>query len=475
MKRFCAFLLILLSLFSNFTFVNAIEDAQIVSFDNFSIEVPFDWVILEHNDMMKFVSAQKSHSTKNINIKGGNVFFSEMKADNTYSISDNGVYFLYDIFYANCDNKFYKNLKMQSCYFLGIPVAFASFDLANTKIHYEGILIFKEGALVQLFYTDESNNIDAIRAKLFSFLRTLKYDDKTIFQNIPNDTTFPRPFIIDLANADEKQLSESIEIIINELELRETEKGSNLSLFDVSAFDDQRIDELILTLQQEKINREKMKISLNSKNQSKQKEGEIVFRGVPWYSTRKEAESIIGVSSKTKGPNTIYRLEAIDYDNVTMGSERVDDLGGCRAYYSNISIGGLKPSSTYVCYIYPIIDGKIIRDDDLSQLYFGYYKFSYGDFGDYKAIYNDLKRKLNSAYGNGEESIDTYHTITIWKDDIGNTIQLLCDNDNDYASLGYIAADANDRLDEMIVAINQEKAQEETKQREINENNMEGL
>jgi len=131
------------------------------------------------------------------------------------------------------------------------------------------------------------------------------------------------------------------------------------------------------------------------------------------------------------------------------------------ANYRNVTVAGLTPSSTYICYLYPIVNGKIITDDSLAQIYFGYYKFSAGLFGDYLAIYNELQRKLNIAYGDGKEIYGDYNTTTTWTDAKGNSIQLLINSNQNYVCLGYIAADAEQRLDEMQIAINDMLAEQQ--------------
>ena len=234
---------------------------------------------------------------------------------------------------------------------------------------------------------------------------------------------------------------------------------------------DAEIAEALRILQQVKIERAKQSIPAIGPAE----DGSILFRSVPWYSSRAETEAILGITSTTNGPTDIYRMSAIAYDSVTSGDDRVDDLGGCMAYYRGMSVAGLQPSKTYICYVYPIVDGTIIRDDNLAQIYFAYYKFSRGDFGDFKAIYDDLQRKLNATYGAGTETSEKYHTWTRWYDASRNYIQLLIDNDYDYVSLGYIAANADQRLDEMQQAINNEKAAVEHETLEVNENNFDGL
>ena len=250
---------------------------------------------------------------------------------------------------------------------------------------------------------------------------------------------------------------------------------SYLALAEVITIDpmtasNKEISDAIAILQEEEINRAKASIPPTKSSE----EGEILFRGVPWYSTRVQTEAIIGYTSKTKGPNDLYRITAIDYNNVTMGNERVDDYGGCMANYSNVTIAGLAPSSTYICYIYPIVDGKIIADDSLAQIYFGYYKFT-SNFSDHEAIYSELQRKLNITYGTGVETIGRYNTTTKWTDVNGNYIQLLINSSGDYVSLGYIAADADERLDEMQNAIDNQLAEQEHIEMQKQENNFGGL
>jgi len=123
----------------------------------------------------------------------------------------------------------------------------------------------------------------------------------------------------------------------------------------VTATDDE-LTNAIRILREEKLNRDKARIPTTEPI----RRDEIVFRNVPWYSTREETEAIIGNVSSSKGPNDIYRLGATNFSSVTSGSDRVDDFGGCRVRYSSVTVAGLKPSNTYICYIYPIVDSNII-------------------------------------------------------------------------------------------------------------------
>ena len=205
----------------------------------------------------------------------------------------------------------------------------------------------------------------------------------------------------------------------------------------------------------------------------------IVFRDIPWYSSKAEVEEKLFESGGWIGgwmsnANNIYRLDAIDYESITLGSERVDG-GGYRAFYSGLSVAGYMPSDTNICYIYPIENNQIIKDNSRAEMYFGWYSFKHGDFSDHKSIFDDLKEKLISIYGKGKQSATKYHTKILWMDKKGNLIQLLINDDCDYVSLGYMAADADARLNRMEKALKTETAATEAKTREQNAGNTSGL
>lgn len=471
--RFFALLSLLLVVFYVFPAEATVNErlvennSKIMSLDEFSIQIPVEWNIFQQDDKIVFASQDKE------TIVGGSIYFCVFSINADSYDSNSFAFAMYDAFKnrAQQDNNQFYNYKSENIVFYDVPVAFASCNLDNNGPYYEGIIVLYNNYLIQLFYTDESQSHVVLRDKLISFIKTLSYKRKEIIPNMPENAKYPNIVSIDIANAIDNELLYSFNRIVSEIYDRKISASNIAALINISELSNEEIDDLISRMENEQINRKKAQIPVDSQIVA----DTITFRGIPWYSSRKEAEKIIGSSSRSKGPSTIYRMGAIDYDNVTWGSERVDDFGGCNAYYSGITIAGLHPSSTNICYIYPIIDGKIIRDDDLAQIYFGYYKFSYGDFGNHKALYEELKRKLDVVYGQGQETKGQYNSQTIWKDTQENYIRLLVNSDNNYVSLGYIAADANNRLDEMLKAIDNEKALEEEKQRIINEENYQGL
>jgi hypothetical protein len=100
---------------------------------------------------------------------------------------------------------------------------------------------------------------------------------------------------------------------------------------------------------------------------------------------------------------------------------------------------------------------------------------SFRDFSDYRAIYDDLTKKLESLYGEGELYSDKYRTTITWIDSESNQIRLLINADEDYVTLGYMAADADARLDKMQEALDAEIAASEAADREANADNVNGL
>lgn len=242
---------------------------------------------------------------------------------------------------------------------------------------------------------------------------------------------------------------------------------------DTDVATDEEINALLETLHAEKITR--IKTRLASEVIEPDTDGLNLFRNIPWYSTREQAEKILGVTSSSDWMSGLYRLSYIDYENVSTGADTVDGDLGCRPYYSGLSVAGYKPSDVYLCFVFPIVDGEIIRDNSVAQLYMGYYTFEKDDFGDLLIIYSDLETKLKALYGEGTYTETKYKNYRIWKDKVGNIIRLQVDNDGYYLTLGYVANDADARIDAMAQAYLDEKTREENLLRLENTNNVDGL
>ena len=210
------------------------------------------------------------------------------------------------------------------------------------------------------------------------------------------------------------------------------------------------------------------------------KDGLIRFRGIKWYSSKKDVESFLFENGADVGgwrsdDNTIYRMSGIDYTNMTTGEDTIDG-GGYKGWYSGVYVAGYEASDTYACYIYPINDdGSINVSEDNAQFYFGWYTFTKEDYSDILSIYEDLKIKLCALYGKGYENKSDFRTTMNWKDTENNQVRLLIDSDSTYITLGYMANGAEERLDKMQSALDKVAAQKEEEKREENKQNTSGL
>jgi hypothetical protein len=209
----------------------------------------------------------------------------------------------------------------------------------------------------------------------------------------------------------------------------------------------------------------------------------FTFRGIPWYSTKTIVEKELseeGAEIKTDAfKNYIRRIGGIDYTNTMAGSDYVDG-GGIVGRYPGLNVAGYDVSNTGACYIFTLNeDGSINKSEDDAEFYFGWYTFESRDYVDGEGIYDDLCQKLTSLYGDGVENTESdYHDTTTWYDSENNQIRLLLggkQNDYKYVTLGYIAADADERLDDMQEALDNEAAANEASDRESNKDNVSGL
>ena len=82
-------------------------------------------------------------------------------------------------------------------------------------------------------------------------------------------------------------------------------------------------------------------------------------------------------------------------------------------------------------------------------------------------------------YGEGVlNSDDDYFTTSTWTDSDNNQIRLLLggkNKDYKYVTLGYIAAGADEKLDEMQAAVDAENVASEAAEREKNKEDVSGL
>ncbi len=223
--------------------------------------------------------------------------------------------------------------------------------------------------------------------------------------------------------------------------------------------------------------------SESSEEQTSDEKTTFTFRNIPWWSTKSDVEKLlVGEGAEIQQaafPDNILRMSGIDYINSTGGKDRVDG-GGIVARYSGIKVAGYTPSDTQACYIYTLNDdGTINKDTDSAQFYFGWYTFDSYNYTDGEGVYNDLAQKLQSLYGDGTSNTDDDYFSTItWSDESGNQIRLLLGGksaDYKYVTLGYMAADSDEKLDAMQTAVDAEAADQEAAEREKNKEDVSGL
>lgn len=210
---------------------------------------------------------------------------------------------------------------------------------------------------------------------------------------------------------------------------------------------------------------------------------EYTFRNIPWYSTKSDTEQIFKDEGFTieadVWKNKVRRMSGIDFLNTMSGHDYVDGGGYVGEYYG-VNVAGYDVSSMGASYIYTIDDsGNINKSDDDALFYFGWYEFDSNDYTDGEGVYNDLAQKLQSLYGDGTTNTDDdYFSTTTWLDEDSNQIRLLLggkDRDSKYVTLGYMAAGADEKLDEMQTAIDAEKIANEASEREKNKEDVSGL
>lgn len=234
---------------------------------------------------------------------------------------------------------------------------------------------------------------------------------------------------------------------------------------------DEELSSIVQLIQEEQLNR--YKASLTAQQLTADADG-ISFRGIPWFSTLEYTESQLGTIPTYQNRGEVYRKGYIYSYGGHNKSDVIEGDTGCRHHYS-LKVAGYQPTSSRACYIFPIVDGRIIRDPSLAQLYMGYYTFDGDSFGDLSKVYDDLSGKLNALYGEGVGAQYAYYLETTWRDEAGNYTVLYFHTGASYMVLAYIAAEAEQRLDEMAAAYLNEKTLEDDILRNKNLNNTDGL
>ncbi len=203
----------------------------------------------------------------------------------------------------------------------------------------------------------------------------------------------------------------------------------------------------------------------------------IKFRNIEWWTDYSHANYAI---LKDAGDSHHVVFENADIDSIEnaewwgiYSDDRVNEAG-LSAFYYSIPVAGYT-ADVHVYYMYPIVDGKVEREKESAEIYFGMYEFE--EFEDLRAVYDDLKEKLTTLYGDGEDRPTKYIDSTYWEDADHNCIWLVIDKDSDYAQvrLAYAAGDSKARLIGINDQLSLEKLEAENASRAANTENTSGL
>ena len=208
-------------------------------------------------------------------------------------------------------------------------------------------------------------------------------------------------------------------------------------------------------------------------------EESYTFRNIPWLTTKVdviEAMNAEGYKVSWKYDNTTIADWFQTWINIT-GDYKVAE-GGCYLSFKGVKVAGYSASlSTY--YWYPIVDGRVQRDNDLAQFYLAEYEIQ--NIENMDPVYDDLLAKLTSLYGKPEtKNSDSSWTDTIgalWTADDGSLIWLAR-----YKAYGdtavkiwYAAPKTTETLQALEKQIAQETLEAEEAEREKNKTNTDGL
>lgn len=208
-------------------------------------------------------------------------------------------------------------------------------------------------------------------------------------------------------------------------------------------------------------------------------EESFTFRNIPWLTTKVDvaaAMSSEGYKVSWRDNNTTIPDWFQTWINIT-GDYKVAE-GGCYLSFKGVKVAGYSASlATY--YWYPIVDGRVQRDDDLSQFYLAKYEIQ--DIENMDPVYDDLLAKLTSLYGkpepkdSGSSWTDTIGVL--WTADDGSLIWLAR-----YKAYGdtavkiwYAAPKTTETLQALEKQIAKETLEAEEAEREKNKTNTDGL
>ena len=163
----------------------------------------------------------------------------------------------------------------------------------------------------------------------------------------------------------------------------------------------EEIDNAYQQLKQERLDKIKEKFKETYEPEPK---SDIMFRGIPWGTTRSEVEQQIGLPSQV--------FEYLAEENLVISSET-----GIKTSYYGIQLAGYSATAN-INYVYPVVDGRMLHDKDLASM--AYVEYVLWNVGDGNMIAEDLTQKLVQLYGDYQ----THSKRRVWYDNANNEIEM---------------------------------------------------
>lgn len=212
----------------------------------------------------------------------------------------------------------------------------------------------------------------------------------------------------------------------------------------------EEIDNAYQQLKQERLNKIKEKFKETYEPEPK---SDIMFRGIPWGTTRSEVEQQIGLPSQV--------FEYLAEENLVISSET-----GIKTSYYGIQLAGYSATAN-INYVYPVVDGRMLHDKDLASM--AYVEYVLWNVGDGNMIAEDLTQKLVQLYGDYQ----THSKRRVWYDNANNEIEMRIYSNSVY--IYYISRNSEQMINVAEKALDAELAEQEEILRLQNQNNYDGL
>lgn len=212
----------------------------------------------------------------------------------------------------------------------------------------------------------------------------------------------------------------------------------------------EEIDNAYQQLKQERLDKIKEKFKETYEPEPK---SDIMFRGIPWGTTRSEVEQQIGLPSQV--------FEYLAEENLVISSET-----GIKTSYYGIQLAGYSATAN-INYVYPVVDGRMLHDKDLAAM--AYVEYVLWNVGDGNMIAEDLTQKLVQLYGDYQ----THSKRRVWYDNANNEIEMRIYSNSVY--IYYISRNSEQMINVAEKALDAELAEQEEILRLQNQNNYDGL